>query len=128
MINKRTYGKRREDGMTLIGWVVTLAAAAIFVVGALRLVPVYLEHMKVVSVLDGLESEFATGGASPQTVRYALSKRLDIDNVQVLKVGDFKIKPRGPRYEVSAKYENKVPFLGNVYFAVDFEKSVEVSR
>ena len=128
MTNKLTYGRRRENGMTLIGWVVTIAAAAVFVVGGLRLVPVYLEHMKIVSVLDGLEQEFASGGASPQSLRFALSKRLDIDNVQVLKVGDFKIKPRGPSYEVTAKYENKVPFLGNVYFSVDFEKTVEVSR
>ena len=49
--------RTHQRGMTAIGWLIVLAMIGFFVLLALRMVPAYLDYYKVVSTLEGLESE-----------------------------------------------------------------------
>jgi Tfp pilus assembly major pilin PilA len=120
--------RRKQQGMTLIGMVIVAMIAGIFVLAAIRLVPVYLEYMKIDSALDAMKRDLDGSNAGPGQIRTSLERRFDIESVRNINSRDIVIERTANGYRVQAKYEGRTPFIANVYFLVDFDKSVEVQR
>jgi hypothetical protein len=118
----------KQRGMTLIGMVIVAFIAGIFVLAAIRLTPVYLEYMNVNSALSSMKRDLDGSNAGPGQIRTALGRRFDIDNVKSLSPRDVVIERTANGYMVRADYESRTPFVANVYFLVDFKRSVEVVR
>src|SRR6056297_2164741 len=116
----------RQRGMTTLGMLILVAFVGLFVFAGIRLVPVYLEHMKIVSVLDGVKDEFEGQGASRQDLMRSLSRRFDIESINVISERDLAIKKIADGYSIEAEYENHTPFIANISFTVNFSKMVEV--
>jgi len=126
-IEKRC-NKRRQAGMTTLGLIMIVAFLGLFAVAALRLTPVYLNYMKVVGVIDGVEEEFDGTGATSAAIRKSISRRFDIESVGVITAKDIKVTKTTEGYEVAAVYSHKSPFISNVSFVVDFDKRSTVRR
>jgi Tfp pilus assembly protein PilE len=120
--------RRQQRGMTLIGMVLVAFVAGIFVLAAIRLTPIYLEAMNVDSALKSMKRDLDGSNAGPGQIRTAMERRFNIDNVKSLTARDIKIERTANGYVVNASYESRAPFVANVYFLVDFNKSVEVIR
>jgi hypothetical protein len=118
----------KQQGMTLIGMVIVAFIAGIFVLAGIRLIPVYLEYMKVDSAMDSMKSDLDGSNAGPGQIRTALERRFDIDDVKSIRPRDVVVERTANGYLVRADYEGRAPFIANVYFVVDFKKSVEVQR
>lgn len=118
----------KQQGMTLIGMVVVALIGGIFVLAAIRLVPVYLEYMKVESAFTAMKTDLDGSNAGPAQIRKSLERRFDIDDVESVRPKDVEIERTPNGYMVQAAYEGRAPFLGNIYFVVVFDKSVEVIR
>lgn len=119
--------KRRQAGMTLISWMAVFAIVGILAVAALKLFPVYMEHLSVNSSMDSLVSDQGLRGAGPGELREALARRLDINDVKRVKREDITIQRDGSIYRVNVAYEVVVPFVYNVSFLVSFDDTVEVA-
>lgn len=119
---------RRQQGMTMLGMLILIAFVGLFVFAGIRLVPIYLEHMKIQSVLAGVETEFDGQRATPKDIFVYIEKRFNVESVRVIKARDVAIQRNGDAIEVSAIYSNKTPFVANVSFAVDFDERVVVRR
>jgi Tfp pilus assembly major pilin PilA len=119
---------RKQQGMTLIGMVIVAFIAGIFVLAALRLTPIYLEYMNINSALTSMKRDLDGSNAGPAQIRTAMSRRFDIDSVKSLTARDIKIERTANGYRVQAQYESRAPFVANVFFLVEFNKSVEVMR
>jgi hypothetical protein len=118
---------QKQRGMTLISWVLVLAVAFLFGIAALRLVPVYLEYIKVSSSLTSVQKEFNGQTATVADLRRGLEKRFDIESVHVIKTTDVKVDRVGNGYVMRALYDHHAPFVGNVGFIVHFDKSVQIA-
>jgi hypothetical protein len=113
--------------MTLISWILVLGIAFLFGVAALRLVPVYLEYMKVSSSLNVVKGEFAGQTPTVSDVRKALARQFDVNDVHIIKKDDVKIEREGGAYTMRAQYDHRTPFIANVGFIVTFDKSVQIT-
>lgn len=121
--------RNKQTGMTFLGLLFVLALAGLLVFAGIRLTPVYLEHMKIVSVLDGTKKEFDGKSADLATLRRSIQRRFDVESVGVVKVEDFKVsKSPSGGYIMTIEYENKAPYIANINFVVDFNKTVEIIR
>ncbi len=118
----------RQAGMTTLGLIILVAFVGLFVFAAMRLTPVYLNYMKVASVISGVEEEFDGTGASKAAIRTSLSRRFDIESIAVMKAKDVEIKAVSGGYEVSAQYAHKADFIGNVSFVVDFNETAIIRK
>jgi hypothetical protein len=116
----------QQRGMTGIGWLIVLALIGFFVLLALRMVPHYLEYQKIVSTLNGLETE--SGFSSPGEIKRLLERRFDISFVTAITPQDVIIKPKGNNYTVTAKYEAREGLMGNVFVVMEFEKQVVAKK
>lgn len=120
--------RRRQAGMTTIGIVIMLSFAGIFAFGFLRLTPVYLNYMKIVGVVDGVQKEFDGQGPTSSGVKRSIRRRFDVESVGVIAARDVKVTPVDGGLEVSAVYEHTAPFIANIYFTVRFDKTVIIRR
>jgi hypothetical protein len=102
--------------------------AGVFVLAAIRLTPVYLEYMKINSSLEAMKTDLDGSNAGPAQIRTSLERRFDIEGVRSIKPTDMEIERTANGYRVQADYEGRASFIGNLYFVVDFDKSVEVVR
>jgi hypothetical protein len=115
----------RQRGMTFLGLLILVAFVGLFVYAGLRLTPVYLEYMKVAKAMESLRAE-GGAGVDPRTLRLALEKRFDIDDVESISARDVEITREGSNLVVRAAWERTTDFVANVGFIVTFDKSVEV--
>ncbi len=121
--------RHKQQGMTFLGWVIVLAIIGIFALTAIRLTPVYLEFMKVSSAMEGTRDALSgTEDATPRGIRSALGKRFNIEAVSVIKSADVEVARSDNGLTVTADYSHVVPFIANVSFKVDFNKSVEITK
>ena len=119
---------RRQQGMTTLGMVILVVFIGIFAFAVLRLVPVYLNHMKVASVVSGVQQEFDGAGATSGMIRRSISNRFDVEMVSEIRATDITVTKVDGGYEVAAVYSHKAPFIGNVSFVVDFDERGLVRR
>ena len=117
--------KRTQRGVTMIGWIFLLIPMAIVGYAGIRLVPVYLNYTKVARTLEQLSQE-ARGESSAQSIRSALAKRLDIEQVDFPEDKDFVIRREGPAWICEIEYEDGAPLLSNVSVTAKFKKSVRI--
>ena len=77
--------------MTTLGMIILVSFIGLFVFAGMRLVPVYLNYMKVVGVVDGVRDELDGKGASPTQIRMSIERRFDIEDVKVIKAREIKV-------------------------------------
>ena len=118
----------RQRGITLISLLIIATFVGSYAFALLRIMPFYLEQMKVSTTLNDVETSLSGSGANLVQIRDAIDKRLDIEMVRGLRAKDFKIKKSSGGYSVNAKYERRAPYIGNLYLVVAFDQTIEIRR
>jgi Tfp pilus assembly protein PilE len=120
--------QHRQRGMTMLGIIVVVIVVGAWVYAGIRLVPKYLEYMRVASTLEKVRDEFDNNpGSTEFMLRKAIERHFDIEMVEVITSNDIEIKKEGGEFTMRAAYEDTVPLAGNVSFLVSFDKSVTVA-
>ena len=119
---------RRQEGMTTLGLIILVAFVGVFAFGFIRLTPVYLNYMKVLGVMNGVQEEFDGNDPSRSALRNSISRRFDVESVNEINARDITITTVENGYEVRASYTHVAPFISNVSFSVEFDKAVVVRR
>lgn len=117
---------KSQKGMTAIGWLLVLAVVVIFALVGIKLIPVYIDGYKIASSMESLTNDRDIIGKNPAEIKRSLLKRLDINMIYDIKAEDISIERDGNGYSVEIDYEPRVPLFGNLYFVVDFDKTVVV--
>jgi hypothetical protein len=118
----------RQAGMTTLGLLILVIFVGLFAFAGIRLIPVYLNYMKVSGVLNGVEEEFDGQNPSRAAIRTSITRRFDVESVSEISAKDIIVTADGNGFLVQVKYDHTTPFIANVYFTVRFDKSVQVRR
>ena len=118
---------QRQQGMTTIGWILTFLLIAFFTLIALKIVPIYIDSFKAVSILEDMEKDaYEVGAMSPGEIVRTLQKRLSINMVQGVTSDDIYVERNGDSMTIGLDYEVRRNLLGNLDVVVSFETSIEV--
>ncbi len=118
----------RQRGMTFLGIIVLVIVVGAWVYAGIRLVPKYLEYMRVAATLEKVRDEYSNNpGSTEFMLRKAVERHFDIEMVEVITSNDIEIRREGGTFYMRAAYEDTVPLAANVSFLVTFDKSVEVA-
>ena len=118
--------RHHQKGMTAIGWLLVLGLIAFFALITLRMLPLYLEYYKVVSVFESLQNEPGIGRQTKADVIQLVRKRFDVNDVANVDYKDVKVKKDRGVMTVSIEYERREHLVGNVSVVASFDKAVEV--
>jgi len=129
---RRSVGGRhliaRQRGITTLGFIILAVFLGLFSFGVLRLAPMYLNYMKIVGVVNGVQSEFEGQRATHPEMRSSIARRFDIESVSVINAKDVMVTTVDGGMEISAVYDHTAPFIGNISFTVHFNKTELVRR
>ncbi len=118
----------QQKGLTFISLVFILAIIGFFVLLALKIGPIYLDHYRVVNAINALKSTPDIQKKSAEEIRSILGKRFDMNYVSTLDVKDIKITQRGAYLKVQAAYEVVQQVIGNASVLVTFDDTIEVGE
>ena len=105
-----------------------VAFLGLFAFAIIRLIPLYLNYMKVVGVIDGVFEEFDGQGAKGAAIRRSISNRFNVESVSQITYRDVSVTAVDGGLQVSAIYDHSTPFISNISFTVHFDKTVIVRR
>jgi Domain of unknown function (DUF4845) len=112
--------------MTFIGLLCILAMAGVIVYAGIRLVPVYLNYMKVVKTMEAAAGEFKGENADLAGVRKSIGRHWEIEDITGVAENDIEITKDDSGLQLHVAYDDPVPYLANVSLVVHFDKTVTV--
>ena len=118
----------RQRGMTFLGILVIVVVVGAWVYAGIRLIPKYLEYMRIASTLEKVREEYESNpGSTEFMLRKAIERHFNIEMVTAIDSQDIEIKRDAGGFAVRANYEDTVPLVYNVSFLLTFDKTVEVA-
>ncbi len=118
--------RRYQTGMTFIGMLFILALVGVIGYAGLRLVPVYLNYMKVTRSMDVTATEFKSDNPDPIGIRRSLEKHWQIEDISSVDSKDVEILKDDNGVALHVAYDDTVPFISNLSLSVHFDKTVKV--
>jgi hypothetical protein len=118
--------RRPQLGMTFIGILCILGLVGVIAYAGIRLVPVYLNYMKIARTLDVTASEFKGENPDVGGMRRSLEHHWIIEDPSAVDVKDIEITKDDSGVSMHVVYDDAVPYLANVSLSVHFDKTVKV--
>ena len=128
--NRMTRGRRAvgQSGITLIGFLLLAAFVGLMGLAVIKIVPLYLEKMRIGTVLGDLQTELGTGGNSIAGIRQTLEERFYIENLEPLTANELDISLQNQGFVVRVNRESRAPFFADLHFLVVIDEQVELNR
>jgi hypothetical protein len=124
---RQHQSKRRDQrGMTFVGMAFILALVGIIAYAGLRLVPLYLNYLKVARSIDATASEFKSDNPDPGGIRRSLEKHWQIEDISSVDSKDVEIVKDESGVALHVAYDDSAPYISNVSLTVHFDKTVKV--
>lgn len=120
---------KKQQGMTLIGWVIVLAIIAFFATLTMRLLPMYQEYYGVLQIMDSMETELKNNKLSKQQVMLLLYKRFDTGYISSVKKENIELgRGKSGAYVTRIKidYEVRKPFIAQIDLIGHFVKEIDI--
>lgn len=112
----------RQQGMTLIGFLLLLGAALFVAYIGMKLVPIYINHYNIVSAMKGVAEEPGASNMSERRLRDLMQRRLSVNYVRTFNASQLRIE-KGTRTELVIEYEVREPLIGNIDAVVSFKRA-----
>jgi len=122
---------QKQQGMTLIGWVLVLALIGFFATLAIRLVPMYQEYYGLIKVMESMRTELKQNNLSKNQVELLLYKKFDTGYIKSVKKENMEIlRGKNSAYitKIIIDYEVRKPFIAQIDLIGHFHKEVDVEQ
>ena len=122
----RQFMRRSQQGMTFIGLLCVLALVGVIGYAVIRLVPVYLNYMKIARTMEMTATEVKGDNPDPGNMRRILERHWTIEDPTAVDFKDIEITKGDNGVSMHVAYDDAVPYLANVSLSVHFDKTVKV--
>lgn len=116
----------RQRGMTMISWILVAAVVGFIATFGLKLIPIYLEQIRLNNVMEAVQKDFAVGGATPRTVRESVANKMAVNDIRAVKSSDLIVRNEDGVMTAGFEFEQRTNFMANIDLVVRYENFVEV--
>lgn len=120
--------KKRQHGITMLGFMFVAAVLVVIAVLGMKLVPAYVEFLSVKKILESMGKDDDLASKSNPAIRTDFLMRASTGYVEIVKPEDLIIDRSGVVPLISVDYEYRAPLVANVSLVVDFSASSDPSR
>jgi Domain of unknown function (DUF4845) len=122
----KQFMRQRQQGMTFIGLLCILAVVGLIGYGGIRLIPVYLNYMKLARTMESAAGEYKGESGSLADVHKSLDRHWAIEDITGIDQKDIEITQDNGGLQLHAIYDDVVPYIANISLSVHFDKTVKV--
>lgn len=120
---------RKHSGITMIGFLITLAVVMLFIYCGMKIIPMYTEFYSVKQALAGMAAEPDLGSAPKQKIRELFKRRMDMSYANtVLKMDPLKIEATDNGYMLTVDYERREELIANLDIVGKFHAAQALVR
>ena len=119
--------RRTQAGVTVLGFLILASLFGVVGLAAMKVVPMYIKNMRMDTILSEIQKELNGQGANPSTIRYALAKRFSVEDIR-MDNDNIQIQQSKEGYSLRIAYENRAPYVADIYLVVAYDKQVEIRR
>ena len=116
--------RKSQRGVSLVSVFLLLAILGVGFTIGVRLFPVYMNYYNVKSILNEVAHSPNIGSENYHAVWNAISKRLDINDINDVTQKDFSMKTVGNQTTLTIKYQVRRHLIGNIDGLISFDYSV----
>jgi hypothetical protein len=120
--------KRKQGGLSLVGFLVVLAVVGFAAYVGMKLFPMYQEYYAVQSAMKGLANEPGIADMDPAKVEDLFFRRLYINYSENVKPQDVKFERMDGGWKMMVNYEVRRPLVGNLDVVGKFDKTQDLTR
>ncbi len=117
---------KRQKGMTMIGIFFVLALVGVIGYAGMRILPLYLNYMKVSRSMDATASEFKDSAVDQAALRRTLEKHWQIEDIDSVAAKDVEVTKDDSGTSMHVSYDDSAPYFANVSLMVHFDKTAKV--
>ncbi|MEP6884940.1 MAG: DUF4845 domain-containing protein [Gammaproteobacteria bacterium] len=118
--------QRHQRGITFIGLLCLLALVGVIGYAVIRLIPVYLNYMKIARTMEMTATEVKGDNPDPGNIRRILERHWAIEDPTAVDVKDIEVTKGDTGVAMHVVYDDVVPYMSNVSLSVHFDKTVKV--
>ena len=122
------HSAKLQRGLTFISMLVVLGIIAFLILLLLKVLPLYIEHGKVVSAVNKLKEEPDLINKPDIEIVTKLAKQFDIDDVHGVTKDDISVTKNGNYMKVEVEYDPEVNIIGNLSIKLAFDDFIEVGE
>ena len=111
---------RREQGVTLTGFIVVAVIMIFVLLFAFKVGPPYFEYYTIKKQLKVLANDPVSRAPTRRDFESAFTARQTMENITSIGAGDVTITKDGNEVVLSAEYSTKVRLFGNLSACMDF--------
>jgi hypothetical protein len=119
--------RHREAGITVIGFLLLAIVFGIIGFAIIKIVPLYMQRMRVRTVLEDLKLELNDGPNTAQGIRVNLESRFSVENLRIPR-DEVTVAREGDGWVVRVTHESRSSFIADLSFVVDIDEQVELGR
>ena len=120
--------KRKQGGMTMLGFLITLSVVILFIFCGMKIVPMYIEYYSVKKMLATISGNPEAASASKDKIRGLFAKSLQIDYVKIITPEMLKIETTDSGYNLVVDYERREELVANLDVVGKFRAEQAVVR
>ena len=115
---------RRQQGLTLMSFVIVLVVVAFFALVVMKLFPMYSEYNNLKGVMNAFAAQPNAASMTPAQVMVDLDRRFNIAYVESVKKEHIKIGRNGRETQLTIAYEVRKPLFFNLDVVGKFDNTV----
>ena len=120
--------KRKQRGITMLGFLITLCLVIFFAYCAMKIVPMYIEYYSVKKALASIASDRQAADDSREKLRERFARHMQIDYVSTVKPEMLKIESTEAGYRLVMDYERRESLFANLDVVGKFNAQQAVVR
>jgi hypothetical protein len=124
--SRPVVARRHQRGMTFVGGLMVLGLVGLIAYAGLRLVPLYLNYLKISRTLDATAGEFKSENADLGALRASLDKHWQIEDISGVEAKEVEILKDDGLVSLHVAYDDLAPYIANVSLSVHFDKTAKV--
>jgi len=122
-----TNSRHAQAGVTALGFLVLASLFGVVGLAAIKVVPMYIKNARMDTILAEIQKELNGQGANPSSIRYAIAKRFSVEDIN-MDIDKIQIAQSKEGYSLRIAYENRAPYVADIYLVVAYNKQVEIRR
>jgi len=120
--------KRKQGGLSLVGFLIVLAVMGFAAYVGMKLFPMYQEYYSVRSAMKGLSGEPGVADMDPSRIQDLFFRRLFINYSENVKPANVKFERTNGGWKMRVNYEVRRPLVGNLDVVGRFDSTQELTR
>ena len=119
--------RHSQAGITALGFLILAILVGVVAFAVMKVTPMYIKNMRMNTILDDVQRELSGDSPTPQAIRNELARRFSVEDIN-LSNDAMKITQSKNGYTLHVQYDERAPYIANMYLVVAYDKQVEITR